>query len=426
VKLDVTLERIRAANPASPVATENVALFDAIVASPGDQRLLVRRSSWRRVSARVALVAAVVVLAAVVTAVAFDWPQRVVAFFSSARAPARVVHAFATFSFGAPPGVDRQVRADEARTIMTVRINGNLTTLYVAPTKSGGFCYAWSDLSLDGCVGAGERLGHGAGPLGVLLNRAAVVGWVRLGATRALEARFADATTATIPVTWVSAPINAGFVAYLVPRSHRDRAHALRSVVALDADGRVIGRVSAPPTPPKPPPWVPHRLPDGTLHLFPPGAEVAKARKIISFSETNGSRVYLWLVPLAHGGHCFISNGAHGLGQPPSICATGLLSPIEPTSSSPPHSNSVFVGGLESQLLIFLGVAKPAVATVELRYQNGERERLTPIDGFVLHQLGPAHWKRGTRLVAAVALNRNGKALSTERFLHPDAPGWYP
>ena len=112
-----------------------------------------------------------------------------------------------------------------------------------------------------------------------------------------------------------------------------------------------------------------------------------------------------------------ITNGAKGIQVPSGVCFIPRLYKY----------SSVLHAGLEpGTRMDFFALAKPAVATVELRYQNGKRERLTPIDGFVLHQLGPAHWKRGTRLVAAVALNRNGKALSTERFLDPDAPGWYP
>jgi hypothetical protein len=260
-----------------------------------------------------------------------------------------------------------------------------------------------------------------------------VHGWVRLGNTRTVEARFADGATATIPVTWVSAPISAGFLAYTAPRSHRGRAHALRSVVALDANGRVIGTVSAPPpSRPKPPPlhpWVSRTLPDGLQAVFPPSAEVAKARQIISFRATDGLRVYLWLVPLTGGGQCFVSNEAHGLDWPATLCGLGQgLMPVEETSPSSLDSNSVFLGGFDSggEPVVFFGVAKPEVATVELRFQNRTRERLTPIDGFVLHELGPAHWKPGTRLVAAVALNRNGKAISTERFLTPQASGVYP
>jgi hypothetical protein len=181
-------------------------------------------------------------------------------------------------------------------------------------------------------------------------------------------------------------------------------------------------------------------LPDGTKANFPRGAEVAKARKIISFRTTDPfdvpsqpahhSRVYLWLVPLTGGGDCFVTNGAQGLQVPPTICAIPRLiekysSPNEALPS--PESNSVFDGGLSvagSRMLLF-ALAKPAVATVELRYQNGKRERLTPLHGFVLHELTPAHWKPGTRLMAAVALSRTGKAISTERF-QTQSPSVYP
>jgi len=96
-------------------------------------------------------------------------------------------------------------------------------------------------------------------------------------------------------------------------------------------------------------------------------------------------------------------------------------------ASSSPGPNAAFDGGIGvgGSRMDFFGLAKPSVATVRLRYQNGDRERLTPIDGFVLHNLGPAHWKPGTRLLAAVALNRNGKAISTEQF-QTQAPDVYP
>ena len=119
---------------------------------------------------------------------------------------------------------------------------------------------------------------------------------------------------------------------------------------------------------------------------------------------------------------------------PPGVC---LIPRVVEKYSSPnenylpnqalSESNSVFEGGLSvggTRMLLF-ALAKPAVARVELLYQNGERERLKPIDGFVLHELKPAHWKPGTRLVAAVAHNRSGKAISTEQF-QAQSPGVYP
>jgi len=86
-----------------------------------------------------------------------------------------------------------------------------------------------------------------------------------------------------------------------------------------------------------------------------------------------------------------------------------------------------YAGSLERGLtrVLFFDQTEPEVATIELRYQNGERERLTPIDEFVLHEITPAHYRPGTRLVAAVALNRSGKAIGTQLF-HPQDKGLYP
>jgi hypothetical protein len=413
-------------------------LSAAAAPAPGSTapaRSSLRRSGfWRRVPARVALVAAVVVLAAVVTAVAFGLPQRVVDFFSSAPAPTGIKNFMGSMGVGAPPGMDPRAIGGQTRKIAGV-------PLYIAPTKSGGFCFLWA--WAGGCVGSRDGtptkpIHPGYGPLGVDVNGPFVRGWVRSGATRALEARFADGTTATIPardITWVSAPINAGFVSYKVPRSHRDRAHALSWVVALDAHGRVIGRVSGPPPPGANPiagQAVPSTLPDGTKMRLPRSAEAAKARKIISFRATDGSKVYLWLVPLSGGGDCFFSNA------PTSGCRTPWLEKhrgvfyanvdggsFRTTCSGKTRCTPADEVTVPVTRVLFFALAKPAVATVELRYQNGERERLTPIDGFVLHELTPAHWKRGTRLVAAVALNRNGKAISTVPFQATE-PDSYP
>lgn len=69
MKLDATLERVRVANPASPVATESDALFNAIVAAPGDPRFG-RDRRVPRARARLVLVAVVLFLAVAGTATA--------------------------------------------------------------------------------------------------------------------------------------------------------------------------------------------------------------------------------------------------------------------------------------------------------------------------------------------------------------------
>ncbi len=205
------------------------ARFDA-VASPidvGDWGDVVARArAARPLPSRLALVAAAAaVLAATMTAVAFGWPQTVIDFFESPPAPESVQAFFRAYGLPVPSRVSPQANVGRARKIATetfdVNGNGHLTshTLYVAPRKGGGFCFLWTNAS-GGCFpskGAPRTMG----PLGVdwfsTEYALLAIGWVRTGATRTVEARFADGTTATIPVTWVSAPVSAGFLVYPVP-----------------------------------------------------------------------------------------------------------------------------------------------------------------------------------------------------------------
>jgi hypothetical protein len=385
-----------------------------------------RTTLLRRVPTRVALVAAVVVLATMVTAVALGWPEKIVDFFSSPPAPTKVQNWFAYDNATAPAGMNPHAISGETRKIMTARFDASgrttdhptLHTLYVAPREGGGFCELWTD-SDGGCAPAENPSttaeSRAAGPLGVTwlsLNDnppAFLDGFVRSGTTQTVEARFADGATATIPVTWVSAPIDAGFWVYTVPTAHRDARDALSSVVALDANGNVVGRESAPQTQPAwNPKFVQQTLPNGRKVLLPP-ADMAKAREAFSFRATNGSRVFLWVVPLTGGGFCQIATFGVGCGPTQPVFSGGLYGGLRS------HSNRV----------VFAGQTKPEVATVELRYENGERERLTPINGLVVHDIDPAHFRLGARLLAAVALNRSGKAIVTQPF-QPKDPYTYP
>lgn len=389
----------------------------------------VRRAGLsRRVPARVAVVAAVVVLAAVVTAVAFGWPRTVIDFFTSAPAPTKVKNWFAFDNASSPPGMNPQAIPGQARKIMRLRFLDESSdqsdrliwhTLYVAPRKGGGFCELWTKAD-GGCAPAKSPAttaeSRAAGPLGVTWfgneYPAVADGFVRGGATRTVEARFAHGRSAAIPVTWVSSPISAGFFAYTIPTAHRNRADALRSVVALDANGHVVGRESFPVMRTNwSPKFVPLTLPNGKKLLLPKDADVARAREMFRFraltdgSHVYGSHVFLWVVPLKHGGECYLDNQGEGCG--PSI----------------PVFQGRLYGGLANgtDRVVFWAQANPMVAKVELRYQNGSTERVTPIKGFVVHKISPAHLQLGTRLVAAVALNRSGRAIMTQTFQPQDS-----
>jgi hypothetical protein len=370
----------------------------------------------RRLPVRMGAAAVAAVLAAAVTAVAFGWPQTVIDFISSPAAPANVVNWFAAQNVGAPKGMGFEAIPGKARKIATATFDDEhanptrptVHTLYVAPRKGGGFCYLWTNAGA-GCLPQRNEP-KALGPLGLdwLDSDYAVLvsGWVRTGATRTVEARFADGTTATIPVTWVSAPVDAGFLVYPVPSAHRRRRDALRSIVALDATGKVIGTQTFPVTKPLDED-VTQTLPDGTrVGILPRRADAAHARKIFDYRAPNGSPAYLWVMPRRGGGLCYFWNRGSG-------CLSRHWLSRVPTLN----------GGLFGPF--YFAQAKPAVAAVELRYQDGARERLRPVDGFVLEPIALAHYKLGARLVTAVALGRTGKALSTEHF-DPRSRGIYP
>lgn len=414
-----TVANLRNDGDWSEVLTRVQAVDDRASSRP-ERRALQLRWAPRRV----ALAAAVVVLAATVTAVAFGWPQTFIDFFRSPSAPESVKISFGAQNVVAPIGMNPEAIPGEAREITSATFdatgihpdNPTVHTLYVAPTKSGGFCYEWSH-SGGGCAPAKSTATNPAmqamGPLGIgwMGNDYPLMlsGWVRTGETKTVEARFADGTSATIPVTWVSAPINAGFLLYLVPTTHQTRTDAVTSVVALDAHGDVIGRQDFPLTDPLDE-QVAQTLPDGTKVSLPRRAEAATAHKIVSFKATDGSEVWLWVMPREGGGVCYAYNQGDGC-PPPNAMANG----------------PAFAGGFSigTNRVLFFAQAKPEVAAIELRYQNGETERLTPTEGFVLHEVTPAHYTPGTRLVAAVGLDQNGKEIFTQPF-QPQQPGVYP
>jgi hypothetical protein len=130
-------------------------------------------------------------------------------------------------------------------------------------------------------------------------------------------------------------------------------------------------------------------------------AEVATARKIISFISTSGSAVWLWKIDRRGGGSCYVFN--QGEGCPP----LGAIA-----------RGPAFAGGLsiDTDRVLFFAQAKPSVRAIELRYQDGSVERVKATEGFVLYEVKPPHYAQGERLVAAVALNAAGRVIYRQTF----------
>jgi hypothetical protein len=379
-----------------------------------------RRKARGRRSAlpvRLALAGGVLVVALVASAVALGWAGTVVDFFKARPAPESVKQFFDAHKTVLPRGLNPNTKLGRPRMVMTATFDANNSaptnpaqhTLYVAPTETGGFCYLWTDYG-GSCADAEDAsaatTNPGARPLGVewLAGDYATFtdGYVR-GDVQTVEARYADGTSVTLPVTWVSAPINAGFFAYVVPSVHQTTSDALSSVVALDANGNVIGQDNNGVTKPLDE-SVLQTLPDGTKYSLPRRADAAQATEPFNFDSATGGHAYLWVMPRTGGGSCYLYSSGSGGGQ-------GCISQQE-LQQLPPVN-----GGLDANSNVYFAQVQPDVATVELRYADGTSQRLTPVDGFVLAAVtsGQAN-AAGTPPVAAVGLDQNGKVIGTQQL----------
>ena len=103
-------------------------------------------------------------------------------------------------------------------------------TLYVAPTRDGGFCFMWTEM-----IGSCDRLGSMPLNVGWGGGPPVVSGHVDAEWVHSVEVRFVDGRVEKPKITWVSDPIGAGFFVHEVAD-----IDDVVSVSALDEDGRVL------------------------------------------------------------------------------------------------------------------------------------------------------------------------------------------
>jgi hypothetical protein len=219
-------------------------------------------SDWagvRRRRSRPALAVAfgVLLLATLGAGAAFGLYDDVLPFESQPPAPEPVVKDFQSLFGGeyAPPGMDPHVVAGETRRVATYRNGRHRYVLYVAPTKTGGFCESFVRL-FGGCrqtrslpPGAptgvpGDTNSYAIGLMGDMTPAGATIlgGDLLLPPGTTLSVEFADRTTVQIPVTYVSPPIDAGFFLYPVPSEHVRAGHQAISLTARNRDGEVVAK----------------------------------------------------------------------------------------------------------------------------------------------------------------------------------------
>jgi hypothetical protein len=383
----------------------------------GDVVSRVRRARRRR--SLVAAGIAALVVAGVASALALTHPT--VDFGSAEKGPQDVVVQFGRQNVIAPPGMKPGTLPHQARRITAVRIDGKRHVLYVAPTESGGFCWTWSGAS--GSCRAHRELPDriGGGGLGGPHGFSTLTGTFMQEDGARLVVRYSDGAEADVPFVWVTEPISAGF--YLYETGAR-AGHEVVSLTLYDADGKVLAT---------------EKLPDvgGELHLqarrvpgfgvVMPSPKAIYARRELLFDVALGPHRHmaLWIAPSTDGGTCWWTTRGGGcdnagnpwpvppklLEQHPELKEQGPLIGLGMSGGNPP---------------LLSGPVGASTTRIELRYEGGAREAVTPKQGYALIVIAPEHYPLGHRLKEIVAYDAAGAVVGRRRLVPAQMRGVYP
>lgn len=373
----------------------------------------------RRRRRRYVLVAALILLVAV-AAPALAFRAQIIDFFTAAPAPRSAVVEFGRLKVTSLPDAGANVLPGRARRVTSVRVGGRERILYVAPVAGGGFCAFWTDGG-PWCVTPQARRSAG-----ILAN----LGWASIypqlgidsiegGLLRrdvTVKLLDADGASTVIPYVWVTAPINTGFFLYELPAGRRlGKTRPIALVVVrngVTVARRQIEDVS------KTLRVVDHRDRWGRSIQTTPEAVWSKRRLLFSFNLPDGTLNTLWVMPsrTGPGRRCYASNFAEGC-EPsllPGPAVQLQLNYVGPVSGID-HSGSTVLSGQVAE----------RVRRVELRFQDGTSQTITPREGFVLARIATGHYRLGHRLVRAIGLDATDKAVGSERY-SPNEPDRYP
>lgn len=222
-----------------------------------------RRAGRGRRRSRLLVLAVLAAAAVAIAAPALGLSGKIVHLFGSSEpAPARVEESFASLDVGAPPGMATGVIAEQTRKVLDQPIGDEKrAVLWIAPTKVGGFCMT---LGLGRVDSAPHELGGGCdhdralpfslglsapGPISrtgkVLRGPILFSGSALIDEGRTVAFEFEDGKQATVPVVWVSEPIDAGFFVYAVPEEHWVEGRRPTMATLKDDEGKALARQQA-------------------------------------------------------------------------------------------------------------------------------------------------------------------------------------
>jgi hypothetical protein len=350
-------------------------------------------------------------LVALVVGSAFAYYRDVVDFLGAEKAPSKVVKDFESLSIGAPPGMDPQAIATEARRIEIPTLGHERVTLALAPTKAGGYCAYWSSGG-GGCDQLGRvPLNVGwwmhAGRSGITISVAPYV--------ERLELRYSDGEVLKPPITWVSKPIDRGFASYEYPardaeviagQSIFERAREPGrlgarepTVVALDADGRLVAQET--------PCCVRATQP-------PPEADASKKVAAVSIPTRSG-RATIWTAPTRHGATCaWLEFGSvTKLVQrcmPPEYGEDGMTLGVIPTTET----------------VVLLATVPKHYGSLVLHFADGADQRVPLAGRFSIVEIPEEHLRPETRLRGLTVYDANGRVVTDGFAFSATGTKWAP
>jgi hypothetical protein len=391
------LQLLEQANPVPGSALETLiplaeAIRPTLIAAeptPGERRRVSRL--------RLGLTALALAVAFVLVAPALGLDLPALDFWTAEKAPPRIVEDFDSLAEGAPPGMDPGAVPGEARKVMTVVLDDGRHTLWVAPTRSGGFCVNWTK-SGGGCDKLGTvplsvswsargpiHLSKGGIPDVTPTSFNRLSGHVNSEYAEAVEIRFVDGEVVRPDVAWVSEPIGAGFFIYDIPELHRTPGHEISAVVALDGGGNIVAEDRGRP-----------RESTGR----PPVEAVMDDRHAVARIGTRQGEATIWEAPTRYEGRCaWLDFAGRSLAFVP--CMPKLYS----------YGNFAFRFVPTERTVLLVGSVEESVASVELRFADGDRVVVHPQGGFVLYELPSEHLVRGREATSLTSRDITGKAL---------------
>jgi hypothetical protein len=219
------------------------------LADPRDDQswaeVVARARAARRHRRRVPIaIAAVLASAVVIASPATGVGGKIVRLFDRAEPPPRqIVESFAEWN---GPQFRAGVQVGRAIRVLDARVAPHTTwTLWVAPTKDGGFC-----TSGGSCYPTPfhyDRLGVGVGLFGrvapdgeILTGPVVLEGETTNGRADSLVLHFQDGERQSIPLVWVGEPVNTAFFLYGVPKPHWQPGHLPTTLTMLSAEGKEL------------------------------------------------------------------------------------------------------------------------------------------------------------------------------------------